>query len=56
MKVYSVNKETNEIINVFDNVLVWDSNSVLYQAGKGRCKIYAEENEYFTDKDPNEEK
>ena len=50
--VYLVNKETNEVINTFNNVIEWDEQSVLYQAGKGRGKIYAGENEYFTDREP----
>lgn len=52
MKVYLVKKETNEIITEFDNVLAWDSNAILYQAGKGKCKIYSSDDEYFTDTQP----
>ena len=50
--IYLINKETNEVVNTFANVLEWDERSVLYQAGKGRGKTYANENEYFTDKEP----
>lgn len=50
--VYLVNKETNEVINEFTDVIEWDEQSVLYRAGKGRGKIYASENEYFTDTKP----
>jgi hypothetical protein len=50
--VYLVNKETNEVINVFTDAIEWDEQSVLYRAGKGIGKIYAIENEYFTDVNP----
>jgi hypothetical protein len=50
--IYLVNKETNEVINVFTDVIEWDEQSVLYRAGKGIGKIYAIEYEYFTDKEP----
>lgn len=51
MKVYLLNKETNETINEYNNIITWGDNFVEYNNG-GRCKIYCNENEYFTDIDP----
>lgn len=49
MKVYLKSLETDEIINEYDKVLVWDYNFVEFNNG-GRCKIYCDtEKEYFTD-------
>jgi hypothetical protein len=33
----------------FTNVIDWDKDYVTFKAGKGTCKIYANEGEYFTD-------
>jgi hypothetical protein len=33
----------------FNNVLSWTNTYVLYKSGKGTCKIYAKDMEYFTD-------
>ena len=51
MKVYLINKETNEIVREFENVINWSYNFVEYNNG-GRAKIYCDtETEYFTDKE-----
>ena len=54
MKVYLINKETNEIIKEYTNIISWSYNFVEYNNG-GRCKIYCNENEYFTDVEPKDE-
>lgn len=46
MKVYLYNSN-NELLREFDNVISWDFNYVEYDNG-GRCKIYCNEDEYFT--------
>ena len=49
--IYLKNKETNEIINTFTNVIEWSDNFVEYE-DYGRCKIYCDtETEYFTDQE-----
>jgi hypothetical protein len=49
MKVYLINKETNEVDREFDNVINWSYNFVEYN-NNGRAKIYCDiETEYFTD-------
>lgn len=37
---------------IYNNVIEWSREYVIYQAGKGRAKIYAGKNEYFTDVQP----
>lgn len=55
MKVYLINKETNEVIMTYTNVIKWDENFVEHNNG-GRGKIYCNtETEYFTDEEPKEE-
>ena len=49
MKIYQINKETNEVIKEYSNVIRWGYNFIEYN-DDGRCKIYCGENEYFTDK------
>ena len=49
MKVYLVSKETKQVIGEYKNVISWGYNFVEFHNG-GRCKIYCNENEYFTDK------
>lgn len=34
------------------NVIEWNESYCIYKAGKGTCKIYASEGEYFTDQAP----
>lgn len=49
MKVYLIDRETNEIKNTYDNVISWGINYVEYLNGGFRAKIYCnEETEYFT--------
>ena len=50
--IYLINKETNEIIRTFDEVQHWDFNFVEYLNGGYRAKMYCNENEYFSDKEP----
>jgi hypothetical protein len=47
--IYLINKETNETIQTFENVIEWSSNFVEYNNGGYRAKMYCNENEYFTD-------
>lgn len=51
MKIYLINKETNEIVRVFENADKWENNFVEYANGRYRAKMYCGENEYFTDKE-----
>lgn len=48
MIVYLINADTNEVINEYKNVIHWGYNFVEYNNGSGRCKLYCNENEYFT--------
>lgn len=48
MIIYLRNKETNEVINTFHNVINWGYDFVEYDNNGGRCKIYCDENEYFS--------
>lgn len=52
MRVYLIDKNTNEIIKEYNNVIEYTEDYILYQAGKGRGKLYAGENEYFTNIKP----
>ncbi len=49
MTIYLIKENSYETYN---NVIEWSSDYVIYQAGKGKAKIYAGENEYFTDVQP----
>ena len=51
MTIYLIKKDSYE---TFENVIEWTKDYVLYLAGRGRCKIYAGEEEYFTDIQPKE--
>lgn len=53
MKVYLINNETNEIISEYNNVTNWSYNFVEFD-NNGKCKIYCNEDEYFTDINPEE--
>ena len=50
MEIYLI-KEDNTY-ETFNNVIEWTEHYVVYKAGRGTCKIYASENEYFTDQEP----
>ena len=51
MKIYLINKETNEVLNTYENVISWDSTYVEFRNGKYRSKHYCNvEIEYYTDK------
>ena len=50
MIVYLIKED--KTYETYNNVIEWNKDYVLYQAGRGRCKIYAVENEYFTDEMP----
>ena len=56
MKVYLINAETKEIIQTFENVITWDKNFVEYTNNNLRTKMYCGENEYFTDKEVQDDK
>lgn len=49
MTIYLINKETNELIQTFNNVISWTYNSVTYLNSGYRAKMYCGEDEYFTD-------
>lgn len=53
MKIYLINKETNEVLQKFDNVISWTDNSVTYLNGGYKAKMYCDEDEYFTDVEVN---
>lgn len=50
MIIYLIKKDGT--YETYKNVIEWDTKYVLYQSGKARCKMYAVENEYFTDEMP----
>ena len=50
MRIYLLKKETNEEIDVFENVIEWAEDFVVFQIGTITNKIYATEDQYFTDK------
>lgn len=52
MKVYLIDAETNETIRIFENVKSWGSDFVIFDNSGYLGKIYASENEYFTDEEP----
>lgn len=47
MVIYLINKETNEMIQIYYNVITWDYNSVTYLNRGYLSKIYAKDNELF---------
>ena len=56
MVVYLINRETNEVICKYSNVIAWDENFVEYLDGESRNKSYCDViTEYFTDIDPAKE-
>lgn len=46
--------KNNEIIEIFDNVINWGSNFVEFNNNGLRCKLYSDDDSYFTDINPNE--
>lgn len=50
MTIFLLNKETNEILKTYNNVIVWDETFVEYENSGYRSRIYCEYNEFFTDK------
>ena len=50
--IYLINAETNETIQTFEKVEKWGYNFVEYDNGGYRAKMYCNENEYFSDKEP----
>lgn len=51
--IYLIKKDGS--FDTYSNVIEWTDSYVVYKAGKGTCKIYASEGEYFTDVAPNAE-
>lgn len=50
MVIFLKDKETGEILDRFENILKWNINFVEYKIRENsKCKIYCEENQYFTD-------
>ena len=52
MKIYQLYKGSNELIREYNDVIRWGVNFVEYRNG-GRCKIYCNPDEYFTDREEN---
>lgn len=50
MTIYLI-KENKEY-KTFSEVIEWSKEYVVFKAGKGTAKIYAGEDEYFTDQSP----
>lgn len=46
--IYLIDKNTNQVINTFTDVISWTDEYVMYNAGKGRGVLYINENEYLT--------
>ena len=56
MTIYLKNKETNEVINTYTNVIRWSVDFVEYSTNGYRGKTYCNtETEYFTDEYTEEE-
>jgi hypothetical protein len=53
MTIYLIKKDNQT--EEFNNVIEWNEKYCVYKAGKGICKIYASEDEYFTDVEPVEQ-
>lgn len=52
--VYLVNKESNQIVNMYGNVVLWNRLYVVCKDTQEKPQIiYAKKDEYFTDKNPN---
>ena len=46
--IYLVNKITKEIVGEYTNIISWSENHVEFENNGNRCKLYCNENEYFT--------
>lgn len=46
MTVYLVHEDGTR--TEYKNVILWTKAYIVYKAGKGTCKIYANKDEYFT--------
>jgi hypothetical protein len=44
--------KNNNAIQAFKDVIYWSEKCIEYKSGLGICKIYASDNEYFTDQEP----
>jgi hypothetical protein len=53
MTIYLIKKDNT--YKTFNNVVEWTDTYVVYKAGRGTCKIYTTEGEYFTDVEPVEQ-
>lgn len=49
MIVYLIDNKTISVIQEFNNIINWGYNFVEYYNNGYRAKMYARENEYFTD-------
>lgn len=53
MSIYLIDRETNEIINTYTNIVSWAENFVECKNNNLRSKIYCDtQTEYFTDIEP----
>lgn len=53
MKIYLIRKDNQ--IEEFNGVIEWTKDYVVYKAGRGTCKMYVGDEEYFTDTLPQTE-
>lgn len=53
MTIYLKDRQTKEIIRLFNNVNYWGYNFVEFE-NNGKCKIYCDDTKYFTDKEVEE--
>ena len=53
MKIYLINSETNEIMQIFENVIHWGVDFVEFNNNGYRGKVYCDyETSVFTDQEP----
>lgn len=50
MTIYLI--KSDQTYETFNNIIEWTKDYVIYKAGRGTAKIYAGENEYFTNEKP----
>lgn len=53
MTIYLIKNDNT--YETFNDVIDWAENYVVYKAGQGIAKVYASEDEYFTDVEPVEQ-